>query len=103
MTKTPFRLGLFARLFALCGTVALASVIIVTLFFYGYRETLTNERLAAELSAQAHAVAPLAIERLDLDDIHGASRMLRSFAGLHYVTCVDLERNGRVIVSFPPP
>ena len=103
MTKTPFRLGLFARLFALCGTVALASVIVVTLIFYGYRETLTNERLAAELSAQAHAVAPLAIERLDLDDIRGASRMLRSFAGLHYVTCVDLERDGRVIVSFPLP
>ena len=82
---------------------ALASAVIVTLLFYGYRETLTNERLAAELSAQAHAVAPLALERIDADDIAGASRMLRAFAGLHYVTCVELEKAGRVTASFPPP
>ena len=103
MTKPRFRLGLFARLFALCGAAALASVIIVSLIFQGYRATLTNERLAAELSAHAHAVAPLAVERLEGEDIAGASRLLRSFAGLHYVTCVDLEADGRVIASFPPP
>ena len=103
MTAPRFRPGLFTRLFALCGMAALASAVIVTLLFYGYRETLTNERLAAELSAQAHAVAPLALERIDADDIAGASRMLRAFAGLHYVTCVDLEKTGRVTASFPPP
>ena len=103
MTKPRFRLGLFARLFALCGAAALASVVIVTLVFHGYRETLTNERLAAELSALAHAVAPLAVERLDGGDGAGASRLLRAFAGLHYVTCVDLEAGGRVMASFPPP
>ena len=94
MIKPRFRLGLFARLFALCGAAALASVIIVSLIFQGYRATLTNERLAAELSAHAHAVAPLAVERLEGEDIAGASRLLRSFAGLHYVTCVDLEADG---------
>ena len=103
MISPRFRPGLFARLFALCGTVALTSAAIATMIFYGYRETLTNDRLAAELSAQAHAVAPLVVERLERDDVAGASRMLRSFAGLHYVTCVDLERDRRVLVSFPPP
>ena len=59
--------------------------------------------IEAVLSAQAHAVAPLVAERLENDDAAGASRMLRSFAGLHYVTCVDLERDRRVLAAFPPP
>ena len=103
MAEPRFRSGLFTRLFVLCGSVALLSAAIATLAFHSYRTTLTNDRLAAELAAQAHAIAPLAGARLAAGDAVGASRLLRSFAGLHYVTCVDMIRDGVVVASFPPP
>jgi PAS domain S-box-containing protein len=91
------------RLFLLCGSVAMLSAAVATFAFYSYRTALTNDRLAAELTAQAHAIAPLASARLEAGDGAGASRLLRAFAGLHYVTCVDLVRGGVVVASFPPP
>lgn len=91
------------RLFLLCGSVAMLSAAVATFAFYSYRTALTNERLAAELTAQAHAIAPLASARLEAGDGAGASRLLRAFAGLHYVTCVDLVHGGVVVASFPPP
>lgn len=103
MAKSRSRSGLFRRLFVLCGSVALLCAAITTFAFYGYRVALTNDRLAAELTAQAYAIAPLASERLDAGDDVGAARLLRSFAGLHYVTCVDMVRGGDVVASFPPP
>lgn len=103
MAEPRFRSGLFTRLFVLCGSVALLSAAIATLAFHSYRTTLTNDRLAAELAAQAHAIAPLAGAHLAAGDAAGASRLLRSFAGLHYVTCVDMVRGGVVVASFPPP
>jgi PAS domain S-box-containing protein len=103
MAEPRFSSGLFTRLFVLCGSVALLSAAIATLAFHSYRTTLTNDRLAAELAAQAHAIAPLAGARLAAGDAAGASRLLRSFAGLHYVTCVDMVRGGVVVASFPPP
>lgn len=53
MAATSFKGGLFVRLLTLCVLVAVASAAIVTIAFYSYREALTTNRLAAELSAQA--------------------------------------------------
>ena len=103
MVERRFRSGLFKRLFVLCGSAALLSAAIATLAFYSYRTTLTNDRLATELAAQAHAIAPLVGARLAAGDSASASRLLRSFAGLHYVTCADMVRDGVVVASFPPP
>ena len=83
--------------------VALLSAAIATLAFHNYRQALTNDRLATELTAQVTAIAPLIEGRLDSDDAPGAARLLRSFAGLHYVTCVDLLRGDLLEASFPPP
>ena len=80
MAEPRFRSGLFTRLFVLCGSVALLSAAIATLAFHSYRTTLTNDRLAIELTAQAHAIAPLAGARLAAGDAAGASRLLRSFS-----------------------
>ncbi|MEC7238084.1 MAG: PAS domain S-box protein, partial [Pseudomonadota bacterium] len=76
---------------------------IATFAFYSYRAALTTDGLAAELTAQAHAIAPLADERLKAGDDVGAARLLRACAGLHYVTCVDLVRGDSVLAAFPPP
>ncbi|MEK9853811.1 MAG: hypothetical protein VW495_03315, partial [Rhodobiaceae bacterium] len=73
------------RLFVLCGSVAMLGAAVATFAFYSYRTALTNDRLAAELTAQAHAIAPLASARLEVGDGAGASRLVRAFAGLHYV------------------
>ena len=87
----------------LCGSAALLSAAIATIVFHSYRAMLTTDRLATELTAQAHAIAPLAADRLDAGDMAGAARLLGSFAGLHYVTCVDMVQDGAVMASFPPP
>ncbi len=102
MAEPRSRSGLFTRLFLLCGSVALLSAAIATFAFFGYRTTLTHDRLAAELTAQTYAIAPLADARVADGDTVGASRLLRVFAGLHYVTCVDMVRGGVVVASFPP-
>ena len=60
MVKAPFKGGLFARRLTLYVLVSVASAAIVTLAFYSYRDALTSNRLAAELSAQAFATAPVA-------------------------------------------
>ena len=57
------------RLFVLCGSVAIFGAAVATFTFYSYRTALTNDRLAAELTAQAHAIAPLASARLEIGDI----------------------------------
>lgn len=103
MTGTPFKGGLFARLLTLCVLVSVASAAIVTIVFYSYRDALTTNRLAAELSAQAFATAPVVADLLSDDNPDGASRLLRSFAGLHYVTCVDLASEGQLLVAWPAP
>lgn len=103
MVETRSRSGLFKRLFILCGVVALLSAAIATLAFHNYRQALTTDRLATELTAQAHAIAPLAERRVESGDAVGAARLLRSFAGLHYVTCVDFLRDDLLEASFPPP
>ena len=102
MVKAPFKGGLFARLLTLCVLVSVASAAIVTLAFYSYRDALTSNRLAAELSAQAFATAPVAADRLREGDPAGASRLLRVFGGLHYVTCVDLVREAELLAAWPP-
>jgi len=56
------------RLFVLCGSVAIFGAAVATFAFYSYRTALTNDRLAAELTAQAHAIAPLASARLEIGD-----------------------------------
>ena len=103
MVKAPFKGGLFARLLTLCVLVSVASAAIVTLAFYSYRDALTSNMLAAELSSQAFATAPVAADRLREGDPAGASRLLRVFGGLHYVTCVDLVREGELLAAWPPP
>ena len=102
MAAASFKGGLFARLLTLCVLVAVASAAIVTIAFYSYREALTTNRLAAELSAQAFATAPVVASRLADNDPAGASRLLRGFGGLHYVTCVDLLREGELLAAWPP-
>ena len=102
MAGTGFRSGLFGRLVAPCGSAALAGAVIAIIAFHGYRGTLTTDRLATELTTQAHAIAPLAVNRLDAGDDAGATRLLRAFAGLPYVTCVDMVREDAVVASFPP-
>ncbi|MGC6454663.1 MAG: PAS domain S-box protein [Candidatus Puniceispirillaceae bacterium] len=103
MGTAPFKGGLFARLLTLCVLVSVASAAIVTIAYYSYRDAVTTNRLAAELSAQAFATAPVVADRLADGDQGGASRLLRGFGGLHYVTCVDLVRNGLLLASWPPP
>ena len=101
MGTAPFKGGLFARLLTLCVLVSVASAAIVTIAYYSYRDAVTTNRLAAELSAQAFATAPVVADRLADGDQGGASRLLRGFGGLHYVTCVDLVRNGLLLASWP--
>ena len=85
----------------LCGSAALLSAAIATIVFHSYRAMLTTDRLATELTAQAHAIAPLAADRLEAGDMAGAARLLRSFAGPQYVTCVEMVQDGAVMASFP--
>ena len=61
MATTPSRV-VCSRL-TLCVLVSVASAAIVTIAFYSYREALTTNRLAAELSAQAFATAPVVASR----------------------------------------
>ena len=58
MATTRTRSELFKRLFILCGSVALLAAAIATFAFYSYRAALTTDQLAAEMTAQAHAIAP---------------------------------------------
>ncbi|MEC8145377.1 MAG: hypothetical protein VX073_01660, partial [Pseudomonadota bacterium] len=82
MAKTPFKTGLFARMLTLCVLSASLCAALVTFAFYTYREALTTNRLAAELSAQAYATAPIIAGSLSGDTAVNASRVLRSFGGL---------------------
>ena len=50
MAKMPFKTGLFARMLTLCVLTASLCATLVTIAFYSYREALTTNRLAAELS-----------------------------------------------------
>ena len=103
MAKTPFKTGLFARMLTLCVLVASLCAALVTIAFYSYREALTTNRLAAELSAQAYATAPIIAGSLSGDGKANASRVLRSFGGLHYITCVNVVDKGMLLASWPPP
>ena len=60
MANPRSRSELFRRLFILCGSVALLGAVIATFAFYSYRAALTTDGLAAELTAQAHAIAGIA-------------------------------------------
>ena len=64
MMRLSFKAGLFVRLLAVCILVAFICGALVTVAFHSYRSTLTQNRLGAELTAQADALAPLAAETL---------------------------------------
>jgi len=76
---------------------------IATIVFHSYRITKMHDRLATELTVQARAITPFVADRLGAGDVDGVARLLRSFADLHYVACVDLVQNGAMIVSVPDP
>ena len=59
-----------------------ASAAIVTIAFYSYREALTTNRLAAELSAQAFATAPVVASRLADSDQAGARGCCAALAAM---------------------
>jgi hypothetical protein len=71
MIGTSSRSGLVTRLLLLCGAAALLGAVIATIAFHSYRTTKTNDRLATELTAQAHAIALLVADRLDAGDMAG--------------------------------
>ena len=102
MAKTPFKLGLFMRMLTLCVLVAGLCATLVTVAFYSYREAVTGNRLATELTAQAYATAPIVSASLSEDNGAGAGRLLRVFGGLGYVTCVDVVNGGLLLASWPP-
>jgi len=103
MTGTSSRFGLIARLLMLCGAAALLAAAIATIVFHSYRITKMHDRLATELTVQARAITPFVADRLGTGDVDGVARLLRSFADLHYVACVDLVQNDAMIVSVPDP
>ena len=82
MARTPLKLGLFARMLALCILVAGLCAALVTVAFYSYRTAVTTNRLATELSAQAYATAPVVAASLADGNEAGAARILRVFGGL---------------------
>jgi len=102
MARMPFKLGLFARMLALCILVAALCAALVTVAFYSYRTAVTSNRLATELSAQTYATAPVVAASLDDGNAAGAARLLRVFGGLNYVTCVDIVNEGLLLASWPP-
>ena len=71
--------------------------------FHAYREAITKNRLHAELSSQAMALAPIVARRLAINDLQSTPFVLRAFSGLNYVTCVDLMRDGLWLASWPMP
>ena len=87
----------------LCGAAALLAAAIATIVFHSYRITKMHDRLATELTVQARAITPFVADRLGTGDVDGVARLLRSFADLHYVACVDLVQNDAMIVSVPDP
>ena len=101
MMRLSFKAGLFVRLLAVCILVAFICGALVTVAFHSYRSTLTQNRLGAELTAQADALAPLAAETLAAGDLEATQQILQSYTGLQYVTCVDLIRGGFKQASWP--
>lgn len=103
MALSGFKHGLFSRLLTVCVSAALVCTAVATIMFHAYREAITKNRLHAELSSQAMALAPIVARRLAINDLQSTPFVLRAFSGLNYVTCVDLMRDGLWLASWPMP
>lgn len=101
MMRLPFKAGLFLRLLTVCVVVALLCVSLVTAAFYSYRASLTQLRVDTELTAKANSLAPLVIATLADNNLTSTRRILQTYDGLRYVTCVDLIEGGVLVASWP--
>jgi PAS domain S-box-containing protein len=101
MALSGFKHGLFSRLLTVCLSAAIVCAVVATIMFHAYRDAITENRLNAELSSQAMALAPIVARRLARNDLQSTTFVLRAFSGLNYVTCVDLMRDGLRLASWP--
>ena len=103
MALSGFKHGLFSRLLTVCVSAARVCTAVVTIMFHAYREAITKNRLHAELSSQAMALAPIVARQLAINDLQSTPFVLRAFSVLNYVTGVDLMRDGLRLASWPMP
>lgn len=103
MTISGLKSGLFSQLLAVCVTAALICAALATIIFHTYRDAITQNRLAGEISAQAEALAPLAVTTMARSDVAATAGILQAFAGLNYVTCVELLRDRQLMAAWPMP
>lgn len=103
MTISGLKSGLFSQLLAVCVTAALICAALATIIFHSYRDTITQNRLTGEISAQAEALAPLAVATMARSDVAATAGILQAFAGLNYVTCVELLRDRQLRAAWPMP
>ena len=103
MALSGLKHGLFSRLLTVSVSAELVCTAGATIMFHAYFEAIPKNRLHAELSSQAMALAPIVARRLAINDLQSTPFVLRVFSILNYLTCVDLMRDGLRLASWPMP